>query len=145
MMKTSLYTVGSRIKSAREAANLSQADLARKLSYKSASTIARIESGENDLNQTKLKAFASALGVSVGYLLGDFVPVTIHADAVRNITPPQADAERLRLVAVLRGLQSDINAALERAVADIMRDGGEILTAERNRRIEKDSTTSDAG
>lgn len=139
-----LYSIGSRIKSAREAANLSQADLARKLSYKSASTIARIESGENDLNQTKIAAFASALGVSVGYLLGDVVPVSLHADTVRE-TPAPTDAERLRLVAVLRGLQSDINAALERAVADIMQDGGEILTAERNRRIEKESGTSTAG
>ena len=143
MMKTSLYTVGSRIKSTREAANLSQADLARKLSYKSASTIARIESGENDLNQTKLKAFASALGVSVGYLLGDFVPVTIHADAVREIQP--ASAENLRLVAVRRGLQSDINAALEKAIADIMQDNGDTLTADKNRRIEKDLPKSDAG
>ena len=140
-----LYSIGSRIKSAREAANMSQADLARKLSYKSASTIARIESGENDLNQTKIAAFASALGVSIGYLLGDVVPVSLHADTVRETPAPPTDAERLRLVAVLRGLQSDINAALERAVADIMRDGGEILTAERNRRIEKDLPKSDAG
>lgn len=140
-----LYSIGSRIKSAREAANMSQADLARKLSYKSASTIARIESGENDLNQTKIAAFASALGVSIGYLLGDVVPVSLHADTVREIPAPPTDAERLRLVAVLRGLQSDINAALERAVADIMQDGGEILTAERNRRIEKDLPKSDAG
>lgn len=142
-----LYSIGSRIKSAREAANLSQADLARKLSYKSASTIARIESGENDLNQTKLKAFASALGVSVGYLLGDFAPVTLHADAVRNIvrndTPPSAEAEKLRFVALLRGLQSNINALIESTIAEAMQSGE--TTAERNRRIEKDLPKSGAG
>lgn len=98
-----------------------------------------------------IQQIADFFGVGKSYLLEEdanidgTISVSLHADAVRNITPPQADAERLRLVAVLRGLQSDINAALERAVVDIMRDGGEILTAERNRRIEKDSTTSDAG
>lgn len=103
-----------------------------------------------------IQKIADFFGVGKSYLLEEdatidgYIPVTIHADAVRNIVrndtpPPSADAERLRVVGILRGLQSDINAALERAVADIMWDGGEILTAERNRRIKKDSTTSDAG
>ena len=100
-----------------------------------------------------IQQIADFFGVSKSYLLEEdanidgTISVSLHADAVREIPapPPPTDAERLRLVAVLRGLQSDINAALERAVADIMRDGGEILTAERNRRIEKDSTQSGAG
>ena len=100
-----------------------------------------------------IQKIADFFNVGKSYLLEEdanidgTIPVSLHADTVRETPapPPPTDAERLRLVAVLRGLQSDINAALERAVADIMRDGGEILTAERNRRIEKDLPKSDAG
>lgn len=102
-----------------------------------------------------IQQIADFFGVGKSYLLEEdaridgAIPVTLHADAVRNIvrneTPPPTDAERLRLVAVLRGLQSDINAALEKAIADIMQDSGDTLTADKNRRIKKDSTTSDAG
>ena len=108
-------------------------------------TVSSWVSGRKIPRMDKIDLICRFFGVNRSDLLE--LPVSLHADAVRNITPPPAptDAERLRLVAVLRGLQSDINAALERAVADIMRDGGEILTAERNRRIKKDSTTSDAG
>lgn len=98
-----------------------------------------------------IQQIADFFGVGKSYLLEEdanidgMISVSLHADTVRETPAPPTDAERLRLVAVLRGLQSDINAALERAVADIMRDGGEILTAERNRRIEKESGTSTAG
>ena len=59
-MKSTQHTLGVRVRMARESAGLSQLDLAKKLHYKSASTIARIESGENDLTQSKLSAFAAA-------------------------------------------------------------------------------------
>ena len=39
---------------------MTQQELAKKLGYKSTSTIAKIESGENDIPQAKLAAFASA-------------------------------------------------------------------------------------
>lgn len=63
----SLYT---RIKERREALGLSQDELALKLNYKSRSTIAKIESGANDIPQSKIKAFAEALNTTTSYLMG---------------------------------------------------------------------------
>lgn len=59
-----------RIKARREQLNMSQEELAKKLGYKSRSTIAKIESGENDITQSKIIAFAKALDVQPGYLMG---------------------------------------------------------------------------
>lgn len=50
---------------------MSQEELAEKLGYKSRSTIAKIESGVNDITQSKIIAFAKALNTTVGYLMGD--------------------------------------------------------------------------
>lgn len=59
------------IKNRRLALGLTQKELADRLGYKSTSTIAKIESGTNDIPQSKIVAFAKALGVTPGYLLGD--------------------------------------------------------------------------
>lgn len=63
-------TLYDRIRTRREQLNMSQEELAKKLGYKSRSTIAKIESGENDITQSKIVAFAKALGVKPGYLMG---------------------------------------------------------------------------
>lgn len=62
-------TLGDKIRIRREEAGLSQDELARRLGYKSRSTIAKLESGVNDLTQSKLKAFAEALNTTVADLL----------------------------------------------------------------------------
>lgn len=62
--------VGKRIRAAREAAGLTQEELARRVGYTSKSTINKIELGINDLRQPKVKAFAAALGVTPAYLMG---------------------------------------------------------------------------
>ena len=63
-------TLYDRIRTRREKLGMSQDELAKKLGYKSRSTIAKIESGENDITQSKIVAFAKALGVKPGYLMG---------------------------------------------------------------------------
>lgn len=62
--------IGDRIKARRTELGLTQADLARILGYKSKTTIAKIESGTNDIQQSKVVAFAKALGTSSAYLMG---------------------------------------------------------------------------
>lgn len=59
-----------RIKIRREELGLSQDELAKKIGYKSRSTIAKIESGENDIPQAKIKAFADALDTTPSELMG---------------------------------------------------------------------------
>lgn len=63
-------SIGNRIKSAREALNMSQTELAEKTGYKSRSSIAKIELGLRDINQNQVYTFAEVLMVSPAYLMG---------------------------------------------------------------------------
>jgi transcriptional regulator with XRE-family HTH domain len=58
------------IRSKRIALKMTQQELAQKLGYKSTSTIAKIESGKNDIPQAKLAAFAEALNTTTADLMG---------------------------------------------------------------------------
>lgn len=51
--------------------SLTQEDLAKKIGYRSISTIAKIERGINDIPQSKIKAFADALNTTPGELMGE--------------------------------------------------------------------------
>lgn len=59
-----------RIKSRREELGLSQEELAHRIGYKDRSSIAKIESGVNDITQSKIKAIADALDTTPSYLMG---------------------------------------------------------------------------
>ncbi len=59
-----------RIKSRREELQMSQEELAKKMGYKSRSSIQKIEKGENDIPQSKIKFFAVALQTTPEYLMG---------------------------------------------------------------------------
>lgn len=62
--------LSKRIRMRREELGMSQDELAKKLGYKSRSTIAKIEAGENDIAQSKITAFADALETTPSYLMG---------------------------------------------------------------------------
>lgn len=64
-------TIYDKIKYLREKAGMSQQELAEKVGFKTASAVNKIELGLRDINQTKIKAFANALGTTPGYLLED--------------------------------------------------------------------------
>ena len=66
------------IRSRRIALKMTQQELAQKLGYKSTSTIAKIESGKNDIPQAKIAAFAEALNTTPVDLMG-----------LNNVTPAQ--------------------------------------------------------
>lgn len=59
-----------RIKDRREFLDISQAELAEAMGYTSRSTIAKIESGKNDLAQSKIPQMAEALRTTPAYLMG---------------------------------------------------------------------------
>lgn len=62
--------IGKRIKKRRIELNMTQEELARKLGYKSKTTIAKIENGTNDIVQSKVLDFSKALQTSIAYLMG---------------------------------------------------------------------------
>lgn len=66
--------VGANIKKRRFELNMSQQDLADAMGYKTRSTIAKIESGENDVTQKRLAKFAEMLDTTVEALMGISTP-----------------------------------------------------------------------
>ena len=59
--KSVQISIGGRIRERREKLGLSQEELAKKLGYKSRSSINKIELDQRNLTQSKIKAFADAL------------------------------------------------------------------------------------
>ena len=62
-------SIGANIKKRRYELHMSQQELADALGYKTRSTIAKIESGENDINQKKLRKFADVLDTTIEALI----------------------------------------------------------------------------
>ncbi|MBR6763096.1 MAG: XRE family transcriptional regulator [Clostridia bacterium] len=65
-------SVGDNIKKRRYELRMSQQELANAMGYKTRSTIAKIESGENDVSQKKLQHFARVLDTTVEALISGY-------------------------------------------------------------------------
>lgn len=65
-------SVGDNIKRRRYELRMSQQELANAMGYKTRSTIAKIESGENDVSQKKLQHFAQVLDTTVEALVSGY-------------------------------------------------------------------------
>lgn len=77
------------IKIYRKAAKMTQEELARRTGYTDRSSISRIEKGEIDLPQSKIKQFADALGTTPGHLMGGEVePEDLGGLAATVLTDP---------------------------------------------------------
>ncbi len=90
-------TLYDRIKERRKALGLSQSELASILGYEDRSSISKIESGINDLTQSKIEEFAAALQTTPAYLMGwDNAPPS-------NISPMPSTKKIPRLGAIACG------------------------------------------
>ena len=76
-----MSNIGLMIKKRRNELGLTQEELAIRLGYKSKSTINKIESGINDITQSKIIQFAKALDTTPSYLMG------WHQDYIVSLTP----------------------------------------------------------
>jgi transcriptional regulator with XRE-family HTH domain len=65
-----MSTVGNRILQRRKDLDLTQEELARRMGYKSKSTINKIEMGINDIPQSKIMKFAEVLATTPSFLMG---------------------------------------------------------------------------
>lgn len=65
-----MKSVGDRIREKRESLGMSQGELAKKLGYKSRSSINKIETDERNLTQSKIKSIADALLTTPSYIMG---------------------------------------------------------------------------
>lgn len=65
-----MSTVGENILVMRKRLGWTQEELAKRMGYKSKSTINKIELGINDIPQSKIVKFAEVLGTTPSYLMG---------------------------------------------------------------------------
>lgn len=65
-----MSTVGDNILLMRKCLGWTQEDLAKRMGYKSKSTINKIELGINDIPQSKIALFAEVLGTTPAHLMG---------------------------------------------------------------------------
>lgn len=103
--------IGMRIRVKREALGITQEELARMLGYKNKSTIAKIENGTNDITQSKVLEFATALRTTVAYLMGwdDTAPSNdlSLSDLEKQIVISFRSADEISQAMVLRALSID--------------------------------------
>ena len=78
--------VGANIKKRRQELQMSQQELADAMGYKTRSTIAKIEAGENDVSQTKLQKFAVALHTTVEALITMGTPPAVETARYPDLT-----------------------------------------------------------
>ena len=96
-------SVGANIKKRRFELNMSQQDLADAMGYKTRSTIAKIESGENDVTQKRLAKFAEVLDTTVEALMGITPPSATLATTYTTIS---SDKRNKTVAIILAGGKS---------------------------------------
>ena len=96
-------SVGANIKKRRFELNMSQQDLADAMGYKTRSTIAKIESGENDVTQKRLTKFAEVLDTTVEALMGITTPPATLTTTYTTIT---SDKRNKTVAIILAGGKS---------------------------------------
>ena len=87
--------IGDRIKARRQELNLSQEELAQKLSYSSKSSISRIESNRQNLTQDKIQEIAAVLDTTPAHLMGG--DESTHADTSRVNKTTKSDLKTWEL------------------------------------------------
>lgn len=85
-----MLEIYKRIRARREELGISQEELAKRMGYKSRSSINKIEKGENDIPQSKIVAFAQALRTTPEALMGwEQSPTLALGDLPANVFPIQ--------------------------------------------------------
>lgn len=110
--------IGDRIKQRREELGLSQDELAKKLGYKSRSSVNKIERDASGLPQNKIVEIANALQVTPAYIMGwDKIEQKNNA-LVGIISRLRTDDEFLNIVKMLSSLDDgQLNAVKQMLIA----------------------------
>ena len=91
-----MSTIGSRIRKRREQLDLSQDELAKRLGFKSRSSINKIELDERNLTQSRIKAIADALETTPSYIMGwDELNEQVDLEKLRQDIQKEGEAEKI--------------------------------------------------
>lgn len=114
--------IGDRIKYRREELGMSQEELAKRLGYRSRSSINKIEKDASGLPQTKIAAIAAALQTTPSYIMG-WQEVQKNNDALTDIVVRmRKDSEFLSIVEELHQLNPEQLASIKPILA-VLRKG----------------------
>ena len=109
--------IGDRIKERREYLKMSQDDLAKKLGYKSRSSINKIERDASGLPQSKIVAIANALNTTPAYIMGwesDKPETSKKIDATTDVLiRMETDKQYSELVLILYKMDDDRLSAVK--------------------------------
>ena len=108
--REAVVMLGEKIKQLRKSKGVTQADLAQAMGL-SQQAIARWEVNRSEPDNETMCRLASYFGVSSDYLLG--IPIHAQADTERR-------TDNLQFAAILRRLQTDINLAFDKAIAEAL-------------------------
>lgn len=97
-------SIGANIKKRRFELRMSQQELADAMGYKTRSTIAKIESGENDVSHRKLQRFAVALDTTPEALISGYAPILPPQE-----TPVDETKRNKNIAVILAGGKSGRN------------------------------------
>ncbi len=106
--------IGKRIKGRRKALGITQEELAKMLGYKNKSSIAKIETGVNDIVQSKVVEFAKALQTTVAYLMGW---------EAKNISIPNSPPQINSIIAKAQQLNSEDLEKVNNYIDDLVSSG----------------------
>lgn len=111
--------IGDRIKYRREELGMSQDELARRLGYKSRSSINKIEKDASGLPQTKIAAIANALKTTPSYIMG-WEEMQKNNDIITDaVVKMRTDKEFMSVVECLLSLNAE-NLTIIRQMASAL-------------------------
>lgn len=96
-------TIGQRVKLRREELGLSQEELAKRIGYKSKTSINKIELDFRNLTQSKIKAIADALETTPSYIMG----WDEEAEEAKKTAPSEEDSLNAEIIKLFMGLTAD--------------------------------------
>ncbi|MBE5760013.1 MAG: helix-turn-helix transcriptional regulator [Clostridiales bacterium] len=111
--------VGKNIRLARERLGWTQEELARRMGYKSKSTVNKVEMGINDIPQNKILKYAQVLGVSPSHLMGWVSEETNKKNdhLVEVIAKLRTDSDFYDLVSMLAEIPAEQRASIASLVS----------------------------
>lgn len=96
-------TIGQRVKLRREELGLSQEELAKRIGYKSKTSINKIELDFRNLTQSKIKAIADALDTTPSYIMG----WDEETEEAKKAAPSEEDSLNAEIIKLFMGLTAD--------------------------------------
>jgi len=116
-----MLEIGKNIMARRKELGMTQEELAKKMGYKSKSTINKIENGTNDIPQSKVVKFAEALETTPAYLMG-WEKVQKNNDTIVGIIARlRTDEDFLSLVDKLNKLDGDKIAGVNQMLSALLK------------------------